>query len=220
MKILVINGSPKRERSDTIRITRAFCEGMGEEFELINAIDANVKPCLGCFSCWFKTPGKCVIQDDMAAILDKIAESDLVIWSAPLYCYGFPAPMKAIIDRILPHSMPDLAVGENGETYHPKRFERDTKMMLISGSGFPDMEGNFDGLIFSFNRLFGKGNPMILCVESPLLNATGTEAVVEPYLALVKRAGEEYARDGAISEETMAALHKPMLDPDAYRTSV
>ena len=72
MKILVINGSPRGEKSVTLKITRAFLEGMGESAEIIDTMRVNVKPCLGCFSCWWKTPGKCAQQDDMADILQDL----------------------------------------------------------------------------------------------------------------------------------------------------
>ena len=55
MKILVLNGSPKRELSDTMHITRAFLEGMNEtahqEIHIIHVIDKCIEPCTGCFSC-------------------------------------------------------------------------------------------------------------------------------------------------------------------------
>ena len=75
MNILAINGSPKGERSNTRRLTSAFLRGIAAREESacgqaptvetvnINALD--IKPCLGCFSCWSKTPGACCIQDDM-----------------------------------------------------------------------------------------------------------------------------------------------------------
>ena len=75
MKILVINGSPRGEKSVTLKITRAFLEGMGESAEIIDTMQVNVKPCLGCLSCWWKTPGVCAQKDDMADILKRLLES-------------------------------------------------------------------------------------------------------------------------------------------------
>ena len=50
MNILVLNGSPKGEKSDTSKLTRAFLEGMGEEAKWVYAYEEDIKPCLGCFS--------------------------------------------------------------------------------------------------------------------------------------------------------------------------
>ena len=55
MKILVLNGSPKRENSDTLHITRAFLEGMqaaaSQDIHIIDVIDKHIEYCTGCFAC-------------------------------------------------------------------------------------------------------------------------------------------------------------------------
>ena len=62
MKVLVLNGSPKRDASDTMHITRAFLEGMGEgaqiEAEIIHVIDRHIEFCRGCFACK-RNGGRC-----------------------------------------------------------------------------------------------------------------------------------------------------------------
>ena len=74
MKVLVLNGSPKAERSNTLNITKAFLKGFpaDTEVEQVNLYKKDIKPCLGCFSCWSRTPGQCVIKDDMQDIYEKI----------------------------------------------------------------------------------------------------------------------------------------------------
>ena len=73
MRVLVLNGSPKK-RSDTYRLTDAFLKGLNKEqnheVEVINVIEKNIAPCQGCFGCWQKQDGHCVIPDDQNAILD------------------------------------------------------------------------------------------------------------------------------------------------------
>ena len=220
MKILVINGSPKGERSDTMKVTRAFLEGMGETYDYIDTMRVNVKPCLGCYACWFQTPGKCIQQDDMAGILEKLLASDLVIWSTPLYCYSVPSNCKALYDRLIPLGTPAQEVDENGTTYHPGRQKIHTQIMLISSCGFPDFQNNFDGMDFQFNRMFSKDCPRIYCVEAPLLNVPEAKVLADAYLAAAKRAGTEYKVGGAISAETKAILDAPMLPPDVYRAQI
>ena len=72
MNILPINGSPKGERSNTLRLTNAFLDGVcnAQEdclpaIERLDIAQMNIRPCLGCFSCWKTTPGQCCIHDDM-----------------------------------------------------------------------------------------------------------------------------------------------------------
>lgn len=220
MNILIINGSPKGERSDTLKIARAFVEGTGETADVIDTMRVSVKPCLGCYACWRKTPGKCVQTDDMAGILEKILGSDLVIWSSPLYCYGFPSNCKALFDRLLPLALPAQNVDEHGHTVHPGRERIKTRIMLVSGCGFPDRAGNYDGMEFQFKRMFSEDCPMILCVEAPLLSVPEAKPLAERYLSFARKAGGEYKAKGKISPETQALLDAPMLAPEEYRARV
>lgn len=128
MKVLVLNGSPRGERSNTMQLTNAFLEGMRRscscETEVIAVCQKNIRDCLGCFCCWTKTPGKCVIQDDMKQILDSYLAADVVIWSFLLYYYGMPSRIKALMDRLLPTNLSLMAVSEGGDTCgHPPRYD-------------------------------------------------------------------------------------------------
>ena len=70
MNILVINGSPKSKNSNTYQIMAAFLDGMNSvrnhSVELIDISQSMIEHCLGCYACWTKTPGQCLIRDDMA----------------------------------------------------------------------------------------------------------------------------------------------------------
>ena len=107
MKILVFNGSPKKEKSDTMHITRAFLAGMNElapqEVQTVEVADRSIAFCRGCFACKYNG-GHCRIDDDMGEILKQMLASDLLLFSFPLYCYGMPAMLKNLIDRTLPLS--------------------------------------------------------------------------------------------------------------------
>ena len=103
MKVLVLNGSPKGERSNTYRLTSAFLEGLRQvqqtEVEVLEVGKLHLLPCRGCFACWSKTPGKCVLQDDMAGVIERLLAADVLIWSFPLYYFGIPGQLKLLIDR-------------------------------------------------------------------------------------------------------------------------
>lgn len=82
MNILAINGSPKGERSNSWQLAKAFLEGMGEngaalEIQELTVSRMNIRPCLGCFSCWSKTPGQCCISDDMQQVIEKLLWADV-----------------------------------------------------------------------------------------------------------------------------------------------
>ncbi len=128
MKVLVINGSPKGRKSNTYRLTQAFLAGMAEggeapEVRELAVSQLNIRPCLGCFSCWNKTPGQCCIHDDMGQVIDALLWADVTLWSFPLYYFSVPGPLKNLLDRQLPMSLPFMAEdgGESGSGSHPAR---------------------------------------------------------------------------------------------------
>ncbi len=60
----------------------------------------NIHPCVGCFSCWSKTPGQCCIADDMSQVIERLLWADVTVWSFPLYYFSVPGPLKNLIDRL------------------------------------------------------------------------------------------------------------------------
>ncbi|WOF15229.1 flavodoxin family protein [Methanoplanus sp. FWC-SCC4] len=65
--------------------------------EKIALSEYDVKPCRGCNSC--EKNGICVIKDDVAGLLQKIIDADVVILSSPIYCMGLCSQAKALVDR-------------------------------------------------------------------------------------------------------------------------
>ena len=219
MRVLVLNGSPKKA-SDTFRLTDAFLRGLNRdnrhEVHVVNVIDRRIAPCRGCFGCWKRMDGHCVIQDDQNDILDLYRSSDVIIWSFPLYCYGMPSHLKAVLDRTIPLIKMDMKLLDDGTVRHEALadFSR-IHTLVICGCGFPAWEGNFDGLKMMCRTCFG--DPDIVCVpETPLMNVPEAAAVAEPLLARFEKAGEEYAAALSLSPETVAELERPMIPRDAY----
>jgi len=144
VNILVLNGSPKEEKSNTYQLTKSFLEGMAEGGETLETREMavnrlNIRPCLGCFSCWSKTPGKCCMIDDMAGVIENMLWADVTVWSFPLYYFSVPGPLKNLMDRQLPMVLPFMAKdgGETGSGSHPTRYDMSRKKtILISTCGF------------------------------------------------------------------------------------
>lgn len=219
MKILVLNGSPKK-KSDTFRLTEAFLKGMAREgsheVNVIDVIDRNIAPCRGCFGCWERMDGHCVIRDDQNEILDLYREADLILWSFPLYCYSMPSHLKAVLDRTIPLVKMSMRQLEDGTVRHEALadFSR-IHTLVICGCGFPDWEGNFDAMKIMCRNCFG--NPEIVCVpETPLLNIPAAAPVSDPLLARFEEAGAEYAANLTLSAETVAELERPMIPAEEY----
>lgn len=99
MKILLINGSPKGKRSNSLKLAYSFIEGFkngctdDEEsisIDELHVASMNIAACKGCFACWQKTPGICCIKDDMQKVIEKLIDADLILWSFPLYYFNVP----------------------------------------------------------------------------------------------------------------------------------
>lgn len=210
MKILVINGSPKVQNSNTIKLTNEFIRGIKNKTECsvttFNAYESgNLHDCIGCFTCWTKTPGKCIFSDDMP--LNEYIEADIVIWSFPLYCFGMPSKAKCVMDRLLPTKKPTIMVDDSGRNLHPSRYEvSGKKYILISTCGFYEVENNFEGLIKQFDLVYGDTYTSILCPEGELFSVPQLEGRCKKYLEGVVLAGEEYAVNSEISRKTQNIL--------------
>ncbi|MBQ9516614.1 MAG: flavodoxin family protein [Eubacterium sp.] len=219
MKILVFNGSPKRDKSDTMHITRAFLDGMNEcsenEIKIIDVIDKHIEYCTGCFTC-MHNGGTCIHNDDMRAILEEILESDVLIFSFPLYCYGMPAPLKALLDRTLPlSSMAMQKVGDRYEHVGQADYSK-LRYVMICGCGFPNSTHNFEPAVKQFELCFPNSRTVITVPESPMFNAPEAAVVTVPRLELVKKAGKEYAKAGSVSADLIAEIGTPMIPEEQY----
>ena len=193
MKILVFNGSPKKERSDTMRITRAFLCGMNEaapqEVQSINVADMHIEFCRGCFACKYNG-GRCATDDDMREILEQMLASDPLLFSFPLYCCGMPAMLKNIIERTLP----------------------------LSSMAMAEMNGrrNFEPAVRQFELMFPNNHTILTVPESPMLSAPEAAAVTVPRLERVKKAGRQFAETGEIDPALLAEIASPMIPEDTY----
>lgn len=219
MKILVFNGSPKKEKSDTMHITRAFLEGMNQaeshDIHIINVIDKHIEFCSGCFAC-MKNGGKCRYDDDMRDILDEMLASDLLVFSFPLYCYGMPAGLKNVIDRVLP--LGTMMMQKNNDRYeHVAQADfSHLKYLMICGCGFPNSKRNFEPAVEQFKLMFPNNHTIITVPESPMFNVPEAAVVTEPRLNLVKEAGLEYAQNGTVNSALLNEICSPMIPEEEY----
>lgn len=101
MKVVAVNGSPRRGGNTEILIKKVFevLEKEGIETELILLAEKRVLPCDACRFCR-KNPGKCHIEDDLSEIMQKMLEADGIILGSPVYVGSATSQMKALLDRV------------------------------------------------------------------------------------------------------------------------
>ncbi len=92
--------------------------------------DGAIRNCIGCFGCWVKTPGRCVLKDaysDMGAKLGSC--SQLLIVSK--CCYGGFSPfVKNVLDRSISYILPDFSI-RNGEMHHKHRYTNSIQLKVV-----------------------------------------------------------------------------------------
>ncbi len=97
MKIVIVNGSPRR--GNTYTAINAFTEGAKEnnEIEIIDANKLNMKGCQGCGAC--ECYKGCVAKDDTNPTIDKLVAADMIVFATPVYWWGVTAQLKTVIDK-------------------------------------------------------------------------------------------------------------------------
>ncbi len=93
--VLAMLGS-KRENSNSGHLLNAFCEGIDPGNVERVTLPTDILPCLGCDFC---VSGRCIQNDVMNDMYGRIKRADLIVLAAPVYFYGFPSHVKAMIDR-------------------------------------------------------------------------------------------------------------------------
>lgn len=225
MNILLINGSPKGARSNSLRLANAFINGMKSEKEGETSVERlelskmNISPCRGCFACWKATPGECCIKDDMSCMIEKLLWADVIIYSFPLYYFNIPGMLKNLIDRQLPMVLPFMSDRNDGigSGSHEARYDMSKKrFVLVSTCGFYSAAGNYDSTCSMFDHICGKDNyETIFCGQGELFGYKELSSRTDEYLGVVEKAGREYAK-GGILEETKKALQAMLFPKDVF----
>ena len=231
LKVLVLNGSPRKEKSSTFRITKKFLLGLEEarkcRTEIINIEDLNVTHCRGCLSCWGRTEGECVIKnDDIPAVKQKIIDADVIVLCFPLYIFGLPGGVKVFCDRMV--SL--LATYEGGspvagEPFHAKRYGhggfiegKKQDLFIISTCGYSQTDMIYDPLLSQINIAWGKENYYaLLCPQGQSLSNPMLFDRIEGFLVRYVEAGKEFGSTGVLSPETLEKLKETPFNQRRYK---
>lgn len=98
-KVLILSGSPRKNGNSDI-LCDEFARGAaeaGHQVEKIRIAEKNIGYCRACYAC--RGSGVCVIKDDMAEVMQKMIDADVLVLASPVYFYSIDAQLKAVIDR-------------------------------------------------------------------------------------------------------------------------
>ncbi|MFW9966805.1 MAG: flavodoxin family protein [Candidatus Thorarchaeota archaeon] len=203
MKVFAFNASPRKSRGTTDVLMETFIEGAMKakaEIEKHHIIDLNINGCLSCFTCWWKTPGKCVHRDDMEWILPKIPEADILLLGTPIYGRNVTHYLQRLLERTFSFSLPEMQV-KDGETTHPARIHNFPQLVLCATCGFPDLSN------FGFVRaLYPSAVQILLPAAQMLFNDDGREYLSD-FLDTIRRTGQKMAN----GEEIPASMREGLV---------
>jgi multimeric flavodoxin WrbA len=196
MNVVCLLGSP-RENGNSATIAKRFCttaEGLGAEVRTFALNKLNYRGCQGCMACKTKLD-RCILEDDLAEVLDAIREADIVLLASPVYYGDLSSQLKGFIDRTYSYFVPDFYTNPK-----PCRLTPGKKLVFILTQGLPD-ESRFADIFPRYKRFFMEGYGFS---ESYLIRACG-----------VRHSSEIEAREEVLrlAEETAGILCGGVTNP-------
>ncbi len=185
MKAVFFKGSPPAGRDPlsnrAAAAVTAKTKALGWETKAFPLAAMDIRPCRGCFSCWVKTPGRCIIEDDEEQVLAATAACDRVIWLTPITFGGYAPELKKALDRIIPILLP-FFTQVRGQTHHPLRYPLRRRLLVIGTLKQEDAES--EGV---FRHLVGRNALNMGNVEASTLVFSGDASLAD----MEKRLAEE-----------------------------
>lgn len=214
MKITAINGSPRGRASNTLVMINALLEKFitdGHFVNCINLADKDLQYCKGCYSCWSKTPGKCVHEDDMENIIKEIEDTHLFIIGTPLYLNNMSGTLKVFFDRLTavggnPHKKVDTCTEKINPAY-----------IMVANCGYP-IRSQFDIVSLWINRFAQMTQTKVLAefytTNGKVLTQPSSEQERsrENYLNFLRSCGQSISKNEVLNVDQKALLERSVLD--------
>jgi multimeric flavodoxin WrbA len=225
MHILAIHGSPSMKRGKTYFVLERLLKGAretGASTEVVFLQREAIGGCVGCLTCWLKTPGECVQRDGMVELIEKIKGTDLMILATPVYVDGMTGTCKNFIDRLIPLLDPHYEI-RNGHFRHVVKEKYCGKIFLVSVCAFYEMD-NFDPLILHVKRAAQNLNMEyvgeILRPAVYGLSKKKASDAVGRVMEAFERAGRELVENGVVSEKTRQEAGREIVRKEAYLRAI
>jgi len=209
MKIIVINAAPRMEKGNTQVVLNPLLVGIrgaGARVDIALLAKKKITPCIGCFTCYAKTPGRCVHKDDMEALKDRIRAADMLVLATPVYLDGMTSYAKIFVDRLVTFLDPHF-ISNGAGLRHPLRQRFPEKLFLVSICGYPGLH-NFDPLVFHVQRIAHNLHSefcgaLLRPAAFSMLLAKKYPERVKAILDATRAAGEQLVKEGRVAQKTL-----------------
>lgn len=139
MNALILNGDrPENVAAESFR--DAFTAEFGRRgfgVESVSLPEMDIAPCLGCFGCWTRNPGLCLINDTGRDVARKIIQCDVMILLTPITFGGYCSHLKKALDRALGNLLP-FFMKIDSEIHHKPRYEDYPRWVVVGFQNEPD----------------------------------------------------------------------------------
>ncbi|MDI6796575.1 MAG: NAD(P)H-dependent oxidoreductase [Desulfatibacillaceae bacterium] len=141
MQAVILNSADKKNpaAAGAVRALKSRLDDSGWSLEVLNLAQMDIAPCTGCFACWTKTPGRCIIPDQGDLAAKALVNSQLAVFLTPLSFGGYNFHLKKALDRIICVVSP-FFTRVRGEIHHQKRYDSYPKLLGIGLCEHPDKE--------------------------------------------------------------------------------
>ncbi len=161
MKVLLVNGSPRRNgaTNEVMTVAAAALNECGIETEIYQIGAKPIGGCMACYQC--KEKGKCVIDDCVNEFVQKAKEADGFIFGSPVYYAALAGNLTSFLDRVFYSA----AMSGNGDAF---RFKPAAGLLTARRGG---MTTSYD----QFNKYFGISQmPIISTRYWNMIHSSGT----------------------------------------------
>ena len=111
----------------------AGCSDPQEDI-LVNASEIK-QYCIGCFGCWLKTPGECIIKDGFENMGKDLSSVNEFILVSKATFGSYSSAVKNVLDRSISYVLPFFTI-RNGEMHHGERYHN---RLTVSAVFYGDM---------------------------------------------------------------------------------
>lgn len=129
MKIVAVLGSPRPQGNSAglARALLAAAREQGAEVQEFTLNKLDFRGCQGCLTCKTKSD-TCVLEDDLAAVLQAVKEADVLVLASPVYFGDLSGQLKCFFDRTYSLINPDFS----------SRLPAGKKAVLVLVQGMPE----------------------------------------------------------------------------------
>jgi len=133
MKITILNGNPDATNNGFEGYLKKLSDALVSNNHVVNTLilrEMDIRYCIGCWSCWVKTPGECIVPDDSRDVRRECINSDLLLFASPVIMGFTSALLKKVHDKLIPLIHPYVELVQ-GEVHHIARYDKYPLMALL-----------------------------------------------------------------------------------------